>query len=188
MTLWASALLLTALLVLFWAVLVSVTRLQRLHRLHRRTEAARAGLDAALRRRAEVALAVAATLPDPAAAGLRAAVTAAGTAGHPGLAGSEREAAENVLGRRLAAVDRARLPGRVRAELADAEQLLVVARSVHNDAVRDTLVLRSRRLVRWLHLAGTAPLPSYFEIADAAPDVGAFAAGVIDETRARRPR
>jgi len=56
------------------------------------------------------------------------------------------------------------------AELTDAEQLVILARRVHNDAVRDTLGLRSRRLVRWLHLAGTAPVPEYFEIAD--PDVG----------------
>ena len=69
------------------------------------------------------------------------------------------------------------MPAPLRAELGEAEQLLVLARSVHNDAVRDTLVLRSRRLVRWLHLAGTAPLPSYFEIAVAAPDVGTPAAG-----------
>ena len=38
--------------------------------------------------------------------------------------------------------------------------------AVRNDAVRDTLGLRSRRLVRWLRLAGTAPMPTYFEIAD----------------------
>jgi hypothetical protein len=48
----------------------------------------------------------------------------------------------------------------------DAEQLLALARRVHNDAVRDTRELRSRRLVRLLHLAGTAPMPEYFEIAD----------------------
>ena len=58
---------------------------------------------------------------------------------------------------------------RSRAELADAEQLRPVARRVHNDAVRDTLDLRSRRLVRWLRLAGTAPVPAYFEIADPQP-------------------
>jgi hypothetical protein len=40
---------------------------------------------------------------------------------------------------------------------------------VHNDAVRDTLDLRSRRLVRGLRLAGTAPAPAYFEIADPPP-------------------
>jgi len=45
----------------------------------------------------------------------------------------------------------------------------VLARRVHNDAVRDTLGLRSQRLVRWLRLAGTAPMPAYFEIADPAP-------------------
>jgi 8-oxo-dGTP pyrophosphatase MutT (NUDIX family) len=42
----------------------------------------------------------------------------------------------------------------------------MLARRVHNDAVRDTLTLRSRRLVRWLRLAGTAPHPAYFEIVD----------------------
>ena len=76
------------------------------------------------------------------------------------------EAAANALGRALARLDRAALPADVRAALADAEQLLVLARRVHNDAVRDTLGLRSRRLVRWLRLAGTAPMPAYFEIAD----------------------
>jgi len=35
--------------------------------------------------------------------------------------------------------------------------------------VRDTLVLRSRRMVRWLRLAGTASAPAYFEIADPEP-------------------
>jgi hypothetical protein len=59
----------------------------------------------------------------------------------------------------------------VLAELEDAEQLLVLARRVHNDAVRDTRDLRSRRLVRRLHLAGTAPMPAYFEIADPVPGV-----------------
>jgi hypothetical protein len=76
------------------------------------------------------------------------------------------EAAANALGRALARLDRAALPADVRAALDDAEQLLVLARRVHNDAVRDTLGLRSRRLVRWLRLAGTAPMPAYFEIAD----------------------
>ncbi len=79
------------------------------------------------------------------------------------------EAAANALGRALARLDRAALPADVRAALVDAEQLLVLARRVHNDAVRDTLGLRSHRLVRWLRLAGTAPMPAYFEIADPAP-------------------
>ncbi len=79
------------------------------------------------------------------------------------------EVAANALGRALARVDRTALPPDVRTALADAEQLLVLARRVHNDAVRDTLGLRSRRLVRWLRLAGTAPMPAYFEIADPSP-------------------
>jgi hypothetical protein len=79
------------------------------------------------------------------------------------------EVAENTLTRRLAAVDRGRLPAGLAAELADAEQSVLIARRVHNDAVRDTLDLRSRRLVRWLRLAGTAPAPAYFEIADPQP-------------------
>jgi 8-oxo-dGTP pyrophosphatase MutT (NUDIX family) len=49
----------------------------------------------------------------------------------------------------------------------------VLARRVHNDAVRDTLALRRKRSVRWLRLAGRAPLPSYFEIAEpVAPESG----------------
>ena len=73
------------------------------------------------------------------------------------------------LTRRLAGVDRGLLPAGLAAELADAEQSVLIARRVHNDAVRDTLDLRSRRLVRWLRLAGTAPVPTYFEIADPQP-------------------
>jgi len=84
---------------------------------------------------------------------------------HPAV---DPEAAANALGRALARLDRTTLPADVRAALTDAEQLLVLARRVHNDAVRDTLGLRSRRLVRWLRLAGTAPMPAYFEIADPA--------------------
>jgi hypothetical protein len=79
------------------------------------------------------------------------------------------EVAENTLTRRLAAVDRGALPSALTGELVDAEQLVLLARRVHNDAVRDTLDLRSRRLVRWLRLAGTAPPPAYFEIADPPP-------------------
>lgn len=136
-----------------------VGRVRRLHRLHIRTDAAGAGLQAALARRA----AVAARIGD----GLVAAAAAAARS-TPGL-GAARESAENELGRRLAGLDRSRLPDRLRAELVDAEQLVVLGRSVHNDAVRDTLDLRSRRAVRWLRLHGTAPLPGYFEIADPTP-------------------
>jgi hypothetical protein len=160
-------------LVLTGFALLVASRVRRLDRLHVRTDAARAGLEAACERRASAALAVAKVLAAvPAerdrAEGLRAAVAAAGAAR---VTGGDREGVENVLGRELAGVPRAVLPPAVLAELEDAEQLLVLARRVHNDAVRDTRDLRSRRLVRRLHLAGTAPMPAYFEIADPVPGV-----------------
>jgi len=82
----------------------------------------------------------------------------------------DREARENDLSQRLAALDRSGLSIELATELDDAEQRVMLARRVHNDAVRDTRALRSRRLVRWLRLAGKAPAPSYFEIVDPEPD------------------
>jgi hypothetical protein len=79
---------------------------------------------------------------------------------------SAREELENELSRVLLTLDRRGLTPASANELADAEQRVVIARRVYNDAVRDTLALRSHRLVRWLRLAGTAPLPRYFEIAE----------------------
>lgn len=129
-------------------LLVAASRVRRLDRLHARLDAARAALDAALVRRVDAAR----------AAGIAAAV--------PSGTRAEREVAANALGRSLAALDRAGLRAELRSDLADAEQMLALARRVHNDAVRDTLGLRSRWLVRRLHLAGHAPMPRYFEIAD----------------------
>jgi hypothetical protein len=165
-TWWLAA---ATLLVLTVVTVLCVLRARRLDRLHRRTDAARAGLADALERRGQVALRVA----DGAggAVGVRRAAGDALTACRAGLraAGADLEpceVAENTLTRRLAAVDRRALPGGLAGELLDAEQLTLLARRVYNDAVRDTLDLRSRRLVRWLRLAGTAPAPAYFEIAD----------------------
>ncbi len=158
-------------------------RVGRLDRLHRRVDAARAGLGEALRRRVEVAVKVA-TVLGPVGAPLHTAARTAGAGYAPAPDGRDpagarqaREAAENVLTRELAAVDAARLEASLVDELADAQQLVILARRVHNDAVRDTLGLRSRRLVRWLHLAGTAPVPVYFEIVDPEADSAGTAAG-----------
>ncbi|NBH11134.1 NUDIX hydrolase, partial [Amycolatopsis sp. SID8362] len=79
---------------------------------------------------------------------------------------AEREAEENELTLHLSRVDRAGLPAELAEELTDAEHRVVIARRVHNDAVRDTLRLRRRRKVRYFKLAGTAPLPEYFEFAE----------------------
>jgi hypothetical protein len=162
---WTLAVVLAA--VLTWVVVLTALRVRRLDRLHARVDAARSGLVAALDERAAVALRVAAAVDARTAAQVEVAVAATRVAG---TAWPERETAENRLGRVLAGLDRAGLPARLAGELLDAEQLLVLARRVHNDAVRDTLGLRSRWLVRRLHLAGRAPLPRYFEIAD--PDAG----------------
>jgi 8-oxo-dGTP pyrophosphatase MutT (NUDIX family) len=136
----------------------------RLDRLHIRTDAAWAGLDAALARRAVVTRAVAAVLPPSRGDRLRSA------ADHAELAArGDREDAENELSRLLAELDRGAVPAALAEELADAEQRVVLARRVHNDAVRDTKALRRMRLVRWLRLAGTAANPEYFEIAEPDP-------------------
>jgi 8-oxo-dGTP pyrophosphatase MutT (NUDIX family) len=147
-----------AVLVLLLAAWMVATA-NRLDRLHIRGDAAWAALDAALARRAVVARAVAVTGAAPGS--LR---DVADRAEHTPR--GDREAAENELSRELAAVERARLPSALAAELADAEQRVVIARRVHNDAIRDTLTQRRRRMVRWLKLAGKAPRPEYFEIAE----------------------
>ncbi|WP_409464176.1 NUDIX hydrolase [Amycolatopsis sp. GA6-003] len=139
-----------------------VATANRLDRLHVRTDAGWAALEAALARRAVVARAVAAVLPDGVA--LHAAAARAEAAARP-----DREAAENELTLVLARIDRSRLPEVLSEELTDAEHRVVIARRVHNDAVRDTLALRRRRKVRYFKLAGTAPLPEYFEFAE--PDL-----------------
>ncbi len=130
----------------------------RLDRLHVRYDLSWQALDGALGRRAVVARAVAANC---AAGDLAALADAAERAPR-----QAREACENQLSAALAMVDPASVPAGLIAELADAEARVLLARRFHNDAVRDTLTLRERRLVRLLRLGGTAPLPSYFEIVE----------------------
>jgi len=137
----------------------------RLDRLHVRYDLSWQALDGLLARRAVVARAVATDAYGRAAAGRRLAGLADAAERAPRAA---REAAENELSAALTLVDPASLPVTLVAELADAEARVMLARRFHNDAVRDTLSLRERPLVRWLHLGGTAALPTYFEIADGA--------------------
>ncbi|WP_236794552.1 NUDIX hydrolase [Amycolatopsis sp. GM8] len=150
-----------AAIILFGGLFLVATA-NRLDRLHIRLDAGWAALDAALARRAVVARTVAAGAPLSAEA--TAVLQAADTA--ETARRSEREAAENELTKLLATVRREQLPPRLADELADAEQRVVIARHVHNDAVRDTLALRRRRKVRYFKLAGTAPRPEYFEIVE----------------------
>ncbi len=176
------------LLVAAVSVLGAVGAATRLDRLQVRTDAAWAALDATLCRRARAGSALDGgplagwALRCAADAALRARSHSALLARAPAVRGAgahaAREEAENELGRALAALDRAQLRPACAARLADAEQRLVIARRVYNDAVRDTLALRSHRMVRWLRLAGTAPLPRYCAIAEpASPSYGLELAG-----------
>ena len=152
----------------------------RLDRLHVRTDAAWAALDAALRRRAlmvgeldgAAAMNSAAAMNGAADVALRVGADVALRAGADVAlragAHAAREEMENEVSRALAALDCADLDPARASQLADAQQRVVIARRVYNDAVRDTLALRSHRTVRWLRLAGRAPLPRYFEIAEPA--------------------
>ncbi|MBX7434094.1 NUDIX domain-containing protein [Mycobacterium sp. Y57] len=135
----------------------------RLDRLHVRYDLSWQALDGALARRAVVARAVAVDAygVGPDARRLAMLADAAERSGRSG-----REAAENELSAALARVDPVALPLALVAELADAEARVLLARRFHNDAVRDTLALRERPLVRALRLGGTAALPRYFEIAE----------------------
>lgn len=135
----------------------------RLDRLHVRYDLSWQALDGALARRAVVSRAVAIDAYGGASEGRRLAALADAAEGAPRTA---RENAENELSAALALVDPASLPAGLIAELADAEARVVLARRFHNDAVRDTLALAERPLVRLLHLGGTAALPSYFEIVE----------------------
>ena len=137
----------------------------RLDRLHVRFDLSWQALDAALARRAVVARAFAVhSFGGPSDAAARQLVACADAAESAPRKG--REACENKLSAALVMVDPATVPAGLIAELADAEARVVLARRFHNDAVRDTLALRERRLVRLFRLAGTAALPSYFEFAE----------------------
>jgi hypothetical protein len=149
----------------------------RIDRMHGRVEAARAALDAQLVRRSAVALELATSdLVDPAAAVLIRETAHTAREAAP----AARDQAESDLSRVLrAALDQ---PGRsdriagsaqgqlLLQELETASRRVVMARRFHNDAVRATRAVRRKRHVRYLRLAGHAPLPSTFEFDDAPPD------------------
>jgi hypothetical protein len=157
-------------------VVVAVTRYAtwaagRLDRLHARLDASAAAMDAQLRLRSEAALRFAGTpaLPAMVADALRA---AAGHALSQATLDHRREVAESALSRsvRYAVGGLGEADRPAAEELLDAATRASFARRFHNDAVRDVLVVRRRRVVRLLHLAGRAPRPAYFEIDDAVLD------------------
>ncbi|HVW80392.1 MAG TPA: NUDIX hydrolase [Mycobacteriales bacterium] len=141
---------------------------RRLDRLHARMDTAAAALDAQLRKRCASVAVLADKLPPELARGLREAVS--GALAVSGLA-HDREVAENHLSGvldRLAAHRPAVFlePTPAAVDVHDDALRASIARRFYNDTVRDALVIRDRRTVRWLRLAGRAPHPAYFEMDD----------------------
>ncbi|MCV7144718.1 NUDIX hydrolase [Mycobacterium riyadhense] len=159
----------------------------RLNRLNVRYDLSWQALDGALARRAVVTRAVAVdayggtSKACPEGRRLAALADAAERAPR-----HSREACENELSAALAMVDPASLPAALIAELADAEARVLLARRFHNDAVRDTLALAERPLVRKLRLGGTAALPTYFEIAERPHALAHSGHGVVNHRTSAR--
>ena len=163
MTAWVVAAIFVAVVLLALVGLWAFQTANRLDRLNVRYDLSWQALDSALARRAVVARAVALDAYGGSREGKRLAALADAAECAPRQA---RENAENELSAVLAMVDPASLPAGLIAELADAEARVLLARRFHNDAVRDTLALGARPMVRALRLGGTAKLPSYFEIVE----------------------
>jgi hypothetical protein len=139
----------------------------RLDRLHGRTALARSALDAALVRRA-AALQALASHSDTALGPQREARLLELAGASLDADESTREAAENDLSRSLHDIPAGADPALL-ADLTDAARRVALARRFYNDAVRDTVLLRRRRLPRLLRLGGAEPLPAFFEIDDTVP-------------------
>ncbi|MDR1634664.1 MAG: hypothetical protein LBS27_07060 [Bifidobacteriaceae bacterium] len=147
----------------------------RVDRMHRRVENAWNSLQLQLMRRASVALDLAhEDLWDPVTSMVAAEAARAALDAPPW--GSEHSELSAVL--RAAAGDRAQVEADL--ERPDREPLLrelgaawyraILARRFLNEAVSMTTRLRSRHLVRWLHLAGRTPMPQSCDIDDSPPD------------------
>lgn len=121
----------------------------RLNRLHVRTDTARLNLEGALQGRAAV---IGVLRPDLRSAAER----ASGVALRAEEMGA-RSDVENALLRTLSDADRSN-PAFI-----GASTKVDLAARFYNDAVGDTLGLRSRLVVRTFRLTGSAPLPAYYE-------------------------
>lgn len=150
----------------------------RLDRLHHRVDTGLANLDVQLLRRSGAVLDIAASrLVDPASSMV---LADAAMNARAGIADPiERAQSESDLTKALAAVLGTRedveelASSEVGAELVDslggAVHRTAMSRRFYNDAVRATTQVRRQRLVRWLRLAGNAPLPRTVEMDDSIP-------------------
>jgi hypothetical protein len=169
---------LVVLAVVLWSFYLS-WRASRLDRLHNRVEAAHTALDLALVRRASAASELATSgLLDPATSLLLADAVRRARQADP----AERDLAESDLTRALRATlgdpdFRKELIGddgatELVAEVGAAAQQVFIARKFYNDLAGRTVDARRRPLARVLRLAGSAPLPAFFDMDDAVDDEG----------------
>lgn len=154
---WWLLLLVIVAVVIILVVVVASSMATRLNRMHIRTDLARSSLEAALGRRAALARASYPQLSVYAAKAESLPITAS----EP----FARADAENELTRHLIALrDDDTIPEQLKIRLYDVHTRVKLARRFYNDAVSDTRALRDRPLVKFLRLAGTAPIPEYFDI------------------------
>lgn len=176
--------------VLAWYLTFSAGRLDRLHA---RLEGARSALDAQLVRRASVALQVAAAGRLDPASGLLLADAAHQAREADDTDPATRELAESDLTRALRAAfaDTGSTEALVHDpvgrellhELGAAGMRVQLARRFLNDVVRSARVVRRKRVVRLLRLAGHAPWPETFEMDDTPPEALSAAAAATTYRR-----
>jgi hypothetical protein len=129
----------------------------RVDRLQQRAAAGFAALDAALTRRAGAALTAAGALDRPDLADL------ARTAMDDAV--EDRQGAENALTKAIRELP-VPLDAPVLADLVTRSRRVSLTRHVYTDVVRDTRVMRRRRLVRVMRFGRRHPIPDYFDIED----------------------
>lgn len=154
-------------------------RAGRLDRLHHRVEVSRESLNTQLARRTTAARALSGSgLLDPVSA-LVIADAVEGAVLATEADDVTRSLAESQLSRALrasfedpevAAMMR-EVPGgsALLADLDNACTRVSMSRRFHNDAVGQTKLIRRRKMVRWFRLAGSAPIPTTFEMDDTPP-------------------
>ncbi len=121
----------------------------RLNRLHIRTDSARVSLEGALAARSGVIAALQPALADRAHQVSRVPLKARDMGARSDVENQLLRATSDEVFRHAAFVD--------------ASARVDLAARFYNDAVADTRTVRARREVRLLHLAGSAPLPEYYE-------------------------
>jgi len=153
----------TLLVICFWYLSFSASRLDRLHH---RVETSWASLDSLLQRRAAIALEIArSAITDPATSLL---LTASAYQARSADI-EDRSSAESVLSGALGMMlaERESIVAKSdQALLRELEQLtdkIKVAISIHVESVTRTQLIRSKLVFRLFRLAGTAPLPVTYE-------------------------